>query len=167
MKTLRLLGIILFSCTIISACAVKNPSFVRPYLCQTYPLKQDMYVCQVQYRYNEGAGKDRYFFRDPHGFSTLCEDSIFSVAYRTKPSVWAQGHGDFWEKEWLIAKIPRGTLFSVKEYDVPNWGSEVHTEAIIKIESGKYKGMQAEWEWFDFEREIDRPIYPKMQRYPA
>jgi hypothetical protein len=162
MKMLRLLGVIIICCTTLAACVVKNPSFMRPYLCHTFPLKQDMYVCQVQYRYPSGSGKDRYFIRDPHGFSTLCEDSIFSVAYRTKPSVWAQGHGDFYEKEWLIAKLPRGTLFTIKEYDVPNDSSQVHAEAVIDIASGKYKGLEVEWEWFDFMREIDRPIYPNM-----
>ncbi|MES2217157.1 MAG: hypothetical protein V4501_01965 [Pseudomonadota bacterium] len=162
MKTFRLLGFIVIVCTVLTACAVKNPSYVRPYLCHNFPLKQTMYICQVQYRYPSGSGKDRYFIRDPHGFSTVCEDSMFSLAYRTKPSVWPQGHGDFWEKEWFVAKLPPGTLFSVKEYDVPNDGSQVHPEAIIIIQSGKYKGLQAEWELFDFTHEIDRPIYPYM-----
>jgi hypothetical protein len=164
MRMLRLLASFIICGVTLSACVVTNPPFMRKYLCHTYELKQDMYVCQVQYRYPAGSNKDRYFMRDPHGFSTLCEDSIYNLAYRDKPSVWPQGHGDFREKEWLIAKLPKGTHFQVTQYDVPNDGSQAHSEAFVTITSGRYRGLQAEWEWFDFTREIDRPQYfPEMR----
>jgi hypothetical protein len=166
MKNLGKVSLIFMCCALLTACMYHNPEY-KQYLHKTFTLKQDMYVCEVQYR--QSGQPDRYYMRDPHVFSVLCEDSMYNVAYRTKPAIWPQGHGDFWEREWLIAKLPRGTRFYLDDYLEPNPGRQSNTngvaafsEAIIIVASGKYTGLRAEWQWFDFEREIDRPIYPVM-----
>jgi hypothetical protein len=167
MKTLkRFFHIVAFG-LILTSCASHNPEMSKPFLHHVYELKQDMYVCQEQYRYHGYANvfdgsKDRFFMRDPHGFNVHCEDSMYTLAYRTKPAIWPQGHGDFEVREWLIAKLPRGTKFIINEYIVPNDYSEVPSEAYVTVASGKFSGLNAEWPWFDFIHEVDAPIYPFM-----
>jgi hypothetical protein len=167
MKMLGKISLLFICCATLAACTVTNPFNMRPYLCKTYTLKQDMYVCEIQYRVP--TVEDRYYMRDPHIFNAICEDSMFNLAYRDKSAVWPQGHGDFREREWLIAKLPRGTHFYLNEYNVPNQGRQSNwdgqgafSDAVVTISSGKFKGLRVEWPWFDFEREIDRPVYPDM-----
>lgn len=89
---------------------------------------------------------------------------MYSIAYRTKPAIWHNGHGDSIDREWLVARLPKGTLFVINQYRVP-MRSENYTdfpEAFITIASGPYRGMDVEWPWFDIIREITRPNYPYM-----
>ena len=143
----------LSSSLLLSACVVTNSAAVHPYLYRTYALQQTMYVCQIQAAYTAGAQQDRFVLRDPHIFNTECEDSIFNLAYRDKPNAWHISHGDFHEREWLVAKLPAGTQYMLTQYDEPYGGSEAPKVATLTITSGAHQGMQAQWQWYDIHRE--------------
>lgn len=170
MKILRNIFFLLLNTFVLVSCY--NTGVMKPYLCKIHYLKQDMYVCEVQYRF-PGGGKDRFFMRDPHIFGTVCEDSMYSLAYRTEPEIWQHGHGDFREREWFVAHLRKGTPYFINQsYDAPNISEHTpgndqgFSYVNITVAGGQYRGLQAEWEWFDPTREIDRPYYfPAMRPY--
>jgi hypothetical protein len=168
MRILR--NIFLLLITSLSLVSCYNVNQMKPYLCKIHYLKQDMYVCEVQYRY-PGGGPDQYFIRDPHIFGGTCEDSMYSLAYRTKPAVWKHGHGDYRNREWFVAHLRKGTPYFINQsYDAPYIGEESPDDSTginwvkITVAGGQYQGLQAQWNWFDPTREIDRPYYfPAMR----
>ena len=153
MRTGSYILLCLISILQLSACVVTNSTKVHPYLYRPYTLKQTMYVCQIHPSYTAGPKKDRFVLRDPHIFNPLCEDSLYNLAYRDKPASWPLSHGDFREREWLIAKLPKGTQYRISQYDEPYFGGEDPIVATVTIINGPQQGLKAEWHWYDLNRE--------------
>jgi hypothetical protein len=150
--------IILGSFLIVSCAYHHYPPEMRPYLGKNFYLTHEIYVCQIQDLITDT--KDQYYIRSPNRepdkFSAICEDAIYDIGYLPKPSAWPEGRGDFRQREWLVARLPRGTRIFLKDIITPFPSSEKPLKADVIVTSGKYSGLTAQWLWFNPSREISQ-----------